>query len=398
MLRRLPFFLAFGIVASYSISGAFSIKGTPPEVIFHSNNPFFTPAMQATFESRMNGEVATAFNANIASADSTLKGFKEQKDLAQGFANANAYSVNSATLQGFQNYSLFAVATGLMVGVQAPTTSFSYYSKIADDIQKKGDLYAGLGVGFSYLNVGVNAKFLMPGLYLNAKYGGFSRDVEDFSMDFQVMGVGVNYRLLEPKSLVGLVKWRGVSVGSGFYMQSNKVNKRIEPDTITTQAHFRAAVLSSATDPADRAQKGLILDEMGYTEANPDADVKLSPAFDMGIDVSTITIPIDAVTAVSVLFGMFNITAGMGVDLNFGSSEIVLEGGSDANIGSHNEQTEFKPARVTVEGSSENGPSFARLRAMTGLGLGLGPVKFDIPLIYYFNSGIAFGLTAAVVW
>ena len=43
-------------------------------------------------------------------------------------------------------------------------------------------------------------------------------------------------------------------------------------------------------------------------------------------------------------------------------------------------------------------PEFARLRAMTGLGIGLGPVKFDIPLIYYFNSGFALGLTGAIVW
>jgi hypothetical protein len=53
---------------------------------------------------------------------------------------------------------------------------------------------------------------------------------------------------------------------------------------------------------------------------------------------------------------------------------------------------------VKVDGSSDNGPSFARLRAMTGVGLGLGPVKIDIPIIYYFNSGAAFGVTAAVVW
>ena len=398
MLGRPKLLLAFGIIASYSLSGAFSIKGTPPVVTFHSTNPLFTSEMEDAFTTAMNDQVGAAFNANIDSANNTLKGFKEQKDLAQGFANANAYSMHSATLQGFQNYSLFAVAAGLMVGVQAPTTSLSYYSKAADDIKEKGDLYAGLGAGVSFLNVGVNAGFLMPGLFLNAKYGGFSTDIDDFSMDFQVMGMGVNYRLLEPKSLAGLVKWRGVSVGSGFYMQSNKINMKITPDTVTTQAHFREAALASANDPADAAQRGLVLDEMGYTASNPDAAVKLSPEFNMGIDVTTMTIPVDAVTAVSILFGTFNITAGMGVDINFGSSEIVLKGNSNADIGSHNEQTTFSPATVVVEGSSENGPSFARLRAMTGLGIGLGPVKFDVPLIYYFNSGVAFGLTAAVVW
>jgi hypothetical protein len=398
MMRRLQFLLAFGVIASYSTSDAFSIEGTAPTVTFDSDHDFFTSEMETAFEKAMNDQVKEAFDANIDSANKSLKGFENQKDLAQGFANANAYSMNSATLQGFQNYSIFAVATGLMVGVQAPSTSLTYYSKIADDIKKKGDLYAGLGVGISFLNVGVNAKFLAPGLYLNAKYGGLSTEFDDFSMDFQVMGVGVNYRLLEPKSLAGLVKWRGISVGSGFYMQSSKIKMKITPDTVTTQAHFREAALASASDPADAAQRRIVLDEMGYTAENPDAAVKLSPEFDMAIDVSTMTIPLDAVTAISLLFGTFNVTAGMGVDINFGSSEIVLGGESNADIGAHNEQTTFSPATVVVEGSGENGPSFARLRAMTGLGLGVGPVKFDIPLIYYFNSGVAFGLTAAVVW
>ena len=47
---------------------------------------------------------------------------------------------------------LFAVASGFMLGVQAPSTSISYYSKIGADIKEKGDLYAGLGAGFAVGN------------------------------------------------------------------------------------------------------------------------------------------------------------------------------------------------------------------------------------------------------
>jgi hypothetical protein len=306
--------------------------------------------------------------------------------------------MQSATLQSFQNYSLFAVATGFMVGVQAPSTSLSYYSKVGDDIQTKGDLYAGLGTSVSFLNVGVNAGFIMPGLYLNAKYGGLSQDVGDFSMDFSVMGIGANYRLLDTKSFVGLVKWRGVSVGTGFYMQSNKLNMKITPDTITTQAHIREAVLSSASTTQEADEKKALLDQMGYTDNNPDADVKLSPTFNMGLDVTTFTIPVDVVTSGSIFWGFLSATAGLGFDMNFGSSKIVLEGESNANISSDTTKVSFSTAKVKVDGSSDNGPSFARLRAMTGIGMGLGPVKIDVPLIYYFNSGAAFGVTVAVVW
>jgi hypothetical protein len=110
------------------------------------------------------------------------------------------------------------------------------------------------------------------------------------------------------------------------------------------------------------------------------------------------TVPFDAVTAVSVLWGLVNVTAGAGVDLNFGSSKIVLEGASNARITSDTTKVVFSPATVNIDGSSDNGPSLARLRFMTGVGIGLGPVKLDIPLIYYVASGVAIGLTAAVVW
>lgn len=400
MYARKAGLVSLAIAAAFGAGNAFEIKGTKPTVEFNTTSlgPLFTPAMKAQFEAKMNGEVGTAFERTLADANTNLKGFKEQKRLAQGMANANAYSSNSATLQGFQNYDLFAVSSGFMLGVQAPSLSPSAYKTIGDDITKDGDLYVGFGAGFTYLNVGLNCKFLLPGLYLNAKYGGLSRDIGDFSLDFKVLGLGVNYKLLEPKSFIGLVKWRGISVGSGFYMQMDKLNMKITPDSITQQAHFREAVLSGATTAQDSTDKKSLLDAMGYTAANPDAQITLTPSFDMGLDISTYTIPFEVNTAVSIFWGFLNVNAGLGADLNFGSAEIVLEGNSLAKIGSDTTKVTFTPASVKVDGSSDNGPSFVRLRAMTGLGIGLGPVKLDIPIIYYVKSGMAFGITGAIVW
>jgi hypothetical protein len=390
--------VSFGLVAMALTAGhAFKVAGTAPKVNFNNINNAKFPGLKDFFEQKMNAEVKTAFDNTIDSANSQLKGFNSQKDLAQGMANANAYSSNSATLQGFQNYDLFAISSGIMIGVQAPSFDPSAYDGMADDISKKGDLYAGLGVGFSYLNVGLNCKFILPGLYLNAKYGGMSQDISDFSLDYKVFGVGANYKLLEPKSFAGLVKWRGISVGSGFYMQMDKLNMKVKVDTFKTDAHFREAVLAGATG-SDSTDKEAILAEMGYGAGSKDAQVLINPVFNMGLDISTYTIPFEANTAVALLFGLINLNAGVGVDLNFGSAKIVLEGTSDANIKGNSDKVTFDKATVKVDGSSDNGPSFARLRAMTGVGLGLGPVKIDIPIIYYFNSGAAFGVTAAVVW
>lgn len=397
MSRSVKLFLASGLLATYSLTGAFEIEGTAPEVEFNAanSNPLFDQ-YRTEMQTKMNVEVKDAFDKTIETARAQLKGFKEQKKAAEGFANANAYSTNSATFQGFQNYSLFAVGAGLMLGVQAPSTDFSYYETIGDDLKENGDIYAGMGASAA-LNVGINAKFLLPGLYLNLKYGAYKDAFGDFDMDFSIIGVGANYRLLDTKSFAGLVTWRGLSVGTGFYMQSNKLNMKIVPDAITTPAHFREAVLAGS-NPVDSLNKEILLAQMGYGKNDSDANVILTPVFNMGQDVSTITIPIDVVTAVSVLWGALNVTAGAGFDFNFGSNEIVLKGDSKAQITSDTTKVTFTPATVAVKGSSENGPTLTRMRLMTGLGIGLGPVKIDVPLIWYLNSGAAAGLTVAVVW
>ncbi len=355
-------------------------------------------ALASKFEDQMNSTLKTAFNNTLDTARKNLETFGNQKDLAQGFANANAYSTQSATLQGYQNYDLFALSSGLMVGVQAPSARIDYYSHIADDIQKRGDLYLGLGAGVTFLNVGINAKFIKPGLYLNVKYGAFKMKLEDLKMDFNMMGIGFNYKLLEPKSFVGLVKWRGISLGSGFYQQTNKLNVHINADTINTKVPFRETVMATATDPVDSVVKAGLMDGLGYTTTNPNSKIILNPSFNMGLDVRTYTIPFDAVTAVSVLFGTINLSTGVGFDLNFGSNKIVLKGETDAAITSDTTRIRFTPAHVNIDGSSSKGPTLARFRAMAGVGLGLGPVKIDVPLIYYAASGLAFGVTAAIVW
>lgn len=399
MNSRKTTWITMMVAAAMGAGQAWEINGKAPKLEFKGmsgNNNF--AGLKADIEGRMNAEVGRAFNQTLDTARKNLAGFKSQKQLAQGMANANAYSANSATLQGLQNYDLFAVSSGFMLAVQAPSLSPSYYSKIADEISTEGDLYAGLGVGFSYLNVGLNCKFLLPGLYLNAKYGGLSQKFSGFEVDFMTMGVGASYSILDTKSFVGLVKWRGVSASTGFYMQTDKLNQRIKPKAIKTDAKIREAVMNGATPGQDSTNKEALLVEMGYGPNDSDATVTLRPSFDMGLDIATYTIPLEVNTSVSVLWGLVSLNAGLGADINFGNAKIVLKGGSTASISSDTTKVVFRDADMTVDGSSENGPSFMRMRAMTGIGTGIGPVRLDIPIIYYFNSGLAFGLTAAVVW
>ena len=387
------------VVATMGAGHAWKIDGKAPRLEFKGmsgNNNF--AGLKADIETRMNDEVGRAFNNTLDTARKNLAGFTSQKQLAQGMANANAYSSNSATLQGNQNYDLFAVSSGFMLAVQAPSLSPSYYKSIGDEISNNGDLYAGLGVGFSYFNFGLNCKFFMPGLYLNAKYGGLSQKVSDFSVDFKVMGVGASYSIMDTKSFIGLVKWRGISASTGFYMQMDELKQRVKPKSIKTPADIRKAVMSGSTPGTDSTNKEALLVEMGYGPNDSDATVTLKPAFDMGLDISTYTVPLEVNTAVSVLWGLLSINAGVGMDLNFGNAKIVLKGGSTAAISSDTTKVVFHDASMVVDGSSENGPSFVRMRAMTGIGTGIGPVRLEIPIVYYVKSGLAFGVTAAIVW
>lgn len=388
--------LVAALMGAHSIAHSIDIDGASPTVTIVDPVAKSSPSL-VQFEANLNATLDASFKATLDTARQKLARYHDQKDLAQGFANANAYSINSATLQGFQNYSLFAVSSGFMVGVQAPSTDLAYLKKIDKEIKDKGDIFAGLGLGFSFLNVGINAGMLVPGLYVNAKYGALDWEIGDFAVKFQVMGVGANYRLLDSKSLAGIVKWRGLSVGTGFYMQRNEIDFEIQPDTIHKDVPFRARMIGSTTG-ADSLARAQFMNQIGYTESNPNADIAVSPEFTMGLNVNTMTVPFDVATGVSFLWGLLSVTAGAGFDLNFGSSEIVLEGSSDAAVSSDTTKVKFTKATVSVDGGSDNGPSFSRVRLMAGLGTGLGPVKLDIPMAFYPASGFAFGVTAAVVW
>lgn len=388
--------VALGMSALAAMGHAIEIGGTAPKI---SITAPINPAIRTAIETEMNNSLTASFDKTKADANENLKNFNEQKNLAKGFANANAYSMNSATLQGYQNYDLFAVSTGFMLGFQAPSGDVAYYGKIMDDINEKGDIYAGLGLGVTFLNVGLNAGFLVPGLYLNAKWGAMEQDFGDeFKFKFSVMGVGANYKLFEPKSLVGIVKWRGISVGSGIYRQGNEITSTITADSISNDVDFRENVVNSAPT-GQEVLYAQAMDEMGFTAANPSATMSVIPSFTMGLDVSTVTVPVDVTTAVSLLWGVLNVNAGFGFDFNFGSSEIILSGNAEAPTETPDPtKATVSTATVTIDGGSEDGPSFARTRFMTGVGVGLGPVKLDIPVYYYPASGMAFGASIAVVW
>ena len=332
----------------------------------------------------LNSTIAASFQTAVDTLNNTLGKFQNQKKLAEGFGNANAYSAQSATLQGYQNYGLFAVTAGGMLGVQAPSIDPAYFAKIGGEITTNPDIFAGIGASFPTVNVGVNLKFLVPGLYANAKFGTFHLDFGDSTskliLDNMCIGLGANYALVKEMPL-GPLHWRGVSVGSGILYQKNSVGLTLKVAPVIQKVPLQAnSALSTDT-----------------------VSIVLSPLLKLGIASNTVTVPVDVTTSVCLLW-FLNLNAGIGFDFNFGGTDIIVNGSSTVNMTQEPSSNagsvmEFGSGNFEIDGSTKGvAPSVADFRLMTGLGLNIAMVKLDIPIIYYVTTGLSIGATVGVVF
>ena len=186
----------------------------------------------------LDSDLQAAFDLALADAETELQKYDNQPDLARGFANANAFAAQAATIQGFQDYTLFAVSTGVMASAQFPSYDKEYYDDIDEKIKNDGDINAGVGASLAYLNFGINAGFIYPGLYLNAKFGYISmNDIADkVSIKSTLVGLGANYTWISSVGVLGgLAKWRGISFGTGLLYNYNKTDVKIDMDELSAQ-------------------------------------------------------------------------------------------------------------------------------------------------------------------
>lgn len=353
-------------------------------------------AFVTALETDIENELGIALANLKIEADEELKNFKQQEDLARGFADANSFAGNAATLQGHQNYDLFAVSTGFMLGVQAPSLDPAYYENIDQEIKDKGDINAGLGVGVTWVNLGLYmGRFFdsMEDIYINVKFGGFSYDIDmgdsgDANFKTQNFGIGLNYRLLRSRGLGwGFLRWRGISLGSGFYYNHSEVSFTPKLDSVSSD-------VSNITGDFDGAGPVPAYSVSGTLIADPSVN--------LAIDTTTWTIPLEATTSVQLLW-LFNLNLGVGVDFIFGKSSIILASDAAAS-GDLTEESDLFDVNVQgysleIDGSTKNiKPSFVRPRVMAGIGFNLWMVKVDVPVIWYPQSGFAAGLTFGIVW
>ncbi|HPB82313.1 MAG TPA: hypothetical protein PK200_09785 [Spirochaetota bacterium] len=328
----------------------------------------------------VDGLLKAAWEDNIEKSDSykkaisTLSKFENQTDLARGFANANAYSSHAGTIQGYQNYDLFFVSIGVMGGLQAPSGDADYYNKdtIEDDLEADGDVHAGVALGVA-INAGIHAKFIAYGLYLTGIFGrvDIGEEQDDYTFESTTIGGRINYALIQTHGiLLGFLKWRGLSIGTGFIYQKAEASMVYEFDPISQSFSGGGVTGTMTVDPSARFK----------------------------FETTTYTVPVDIVTSFQLLW-LLNLTAGAGVDFVFGHTDLTLTTGGSVNTQINSGSANINPGSITITGETDDvSPDRVRPKIMAGLGLQLGPVKIDMPVIYYPSAGAAIGLTAAFVW
>ena len=341
---------------------AVTVSGTPPS--YDSGGAIDT-------------SILAVWPSLLSQAETTLAKYDNQEKLPKGFANANTYTTNVANIQGYQDYSIFALMTGAMVSLQMPESTLNkdYMNKMRYTIEEDGDLYLGVGTGVAVANIGINAGFIFPGMYINIKYGQADLNLESLSSDMEgfrykelLLGMGVNQILFWPRTAVpGALRWRGLNVGTGFYYSKTETSIKI------LKAYLTQNVASVGT-------------------------LTLDPSFNIVAKSETMTIPLELNTAF-VLFSIVNLSLGTGVDFNLGHSKIDLEAAGSVTIPDYS-ATPTEEGHVVIKGGSkEKNPTPVNPKVIAGIGFNFSIVKLDIPIaVYYLEAGYSVGLSAGIVW
>jgi hypothetical protein len=347
----------------------------------------------------LNNTLEEQWNEALTQAHQDTDKYGDQPKLAEGFSNSNTYVSQAATQRAYQGYDLFALTLGLMVGGQVSTSNVGTIEDDFNELEEEGDIEMGVAAQVPSIQLGLNiGKFpLIPkDLYLGLKFGSTSLldsfidtdyEFEDgdkkHKVNFDALnwGISLNYQLIKQKSLFGLVVWRGISIGSGLLYQSNKIDYELNIDPIRE-------------DFSESLNLGPVIGQEAVA-----GTLVLNPSVKLGIESTTYTIPLELMTSLRLLY-ILNLSIGGGVDLNFGSTDIILESNGDVDVeGDITNYVSLSQGNILIDGSTKDqSPSFVKPRIMANAGVGLGPLVVDLPVTYYFNNGFSLGISAGIIW
>ncbi|MHC6202486.1 Lsa36 family surface (lipo)protein [Breznakiellaceae bacterium SP9] len=369
-------FLAGGFSAA-----AIEITGTPP--VFHDNLGLATA---------FNSAMATAWDDMLDEFNDGIKGISGKPEkMIKSFADAAVFSNHAATLRGYGKPDYFSFSVGAMVGGKVGVDIddvADYADDFADKIKTEGDLAIGAGVGVS-AQFTLNASFLVNGLSLGFRYGGFeftTEDVKEYAdtntdldkfkgsgFKTQSIGITANYQLFKERNPIPyLLKWRGISLGSGVFYQKTDLTYAMKVD----------------------------VGPQSLTGAYSGVNLKVDPRLLFNMTTETYTVPLEITTAIQLL-SLLNITVGGGADLAVGKNTMTFGASADANVdGLPSSFTQEKAGYLEATGGGEMTPTYYNPKLIAGVGLKLGPIILDVPVTYYFGDGLgaSAGVTLGIMW
>jgi len=351
--------------------------------------PTFDGSNQAVVN-QFNSEISSAFNNALNELRNETGSIDTKpEDFIQSWGNSAVFASHGATTRAYGEYKIFSFTIGPMLGIQLPGDPFKIVDELGnlpEKLNNDRDIKLGISPQIFNARIGINtSKFLLDKLYLGLHLGFIKFNGDDFGLDVLngfnydnfSLGITANYQLIRQKQLVaGLLLWRGVNVGSGLIYQSTKIGYGIKLDSYTQDF--------TITNNSTPMNMKLIID----------------PKIELDMDISTVTIPLEATTAVKLLW-FLNIPLGVGVDLGFGKSDIKIGMNGDINIeGSYSSLnlSQSKPGSISTTAGGDMAPAFFNLKFMTGLGFNFGPVVLDIPITFYVGNGYNVGVTLCVVF
>ncbi len=370
---------AFGCSMT-AYAGSSSITITPPTITSYTigSTTYYTGS---SVVSDLNTELQQAFSLVQDQLNANVSNFHDLTQLTEGFANANMASFDNASLLGYQTYDLFAVTIGSNIGAAAPGYSADAVNSALNDIPNKGDAYAGIGTGGFAAQAGFNAGFLVKNLYLTVRAGfvpSFTYKGDSFQQG--MFGIGANYTLLKQADFgFGFIKWRGLSIGSGFVVNNSTILVEVPLSSSYSQDFSYTDTTTSTT--------------VSGTATASNSKINLT------VKSSSFVIPIDLMTSLQMLW-FVNLGLGVGADLSFSSSRVILGGSSDLNVNGLGGSFTANPGSVqlTATDSKGNGTVFVP-RLAASLGLDIGIFKLDVPVSFYPTTrAAAVGVTGGIVW
>ncbi len=329
----------------------------------------------------IDGQLNTIFEQLRTSVEAEVNTkWQGQTELAKGFSNATAFAANAAPFDGYHGYDLFGIIWGVQLSAQFPSSLNSLdQDAIEKDMKQDGDIYAGIGVG-SALNIGLNMGFLKKGLYMNAKFWKYSRtltDTDDMKTEAKTttFGIGVNYQFLRVRSLIGLLTWRGLSFGTGFNYNNNKIDMTLN----------NVEGLNNSAQPVSYS---------GTTYGN----MTVTPKLTMGYNAKAYVIPLEIHTAAKLL--ILNVNLGAGADLIFGGTDITIKNINTVDVVNDTGVSLVStPGYVNIDASTpKTAPSHFRTKLMAGAGVTILGVHVNTNIVYYINDAASFGLSVGFVW